>query len=86
MARVNPEYPPEKPKDYTIESQNLNLLTVQEVAKIFKVTPYTVRVWLKDGELIGTKMGRGSTGHWRITHEEVVRFANDKFGSDVQSA
>lgn len=82
MARVNPEnIPPPRPGQ-VIEADDLKLYTVRQVAEIFQVTEYTVRSWLKqDDGLRGTKMGRGTTGHWRVTSAELVRFANEKFGN-----
>lgn len=53
------------------------LYTVSEIAKKFKVTPYTVRQWIKDGLLIAIK----PSGQWRVTHAEFVAFANDKYGA-----
>lgn len=84
MTRVNQESKesPTTPQSVSIES--LKLYTVKQVAQIFQVTEYTVRVWLKEqGGLRGVKMGKGSTGHWRVTGAELVRFANEKFGSDL---
>lgn len=82
MARMNQEETP-KPRA-VIDAEDLKLYTVKQVADIFQVTEYTVRSWLKEpGGLRGTKMGRGTTGHWRITSQELVRFANQKFGSDT---
>jgi len=51
-------------------------LTVGQVARIFSVTNYTVRVWLKDGKLQGHK----PSGQWRIAKSEVARFANQLYG------
>jgi excisionase family DNA binding protein len=52
-------------------------LTVGEVAEIFNVTDYTVRVWLKSGKLNGFKP---AGQQWRITQSEVVAFANKQYG------
>ena len=52
-------------------------MTVEQVAEFFQVTPYTVRDWLKNNILSGTKLnGR----LWRVRKSEVVRFANEKYG------
>lgn len=81
MARVNQETPPPEPEQ-AVAVDDLKLYTVKQVSDIFQVTEYTVRSWLKaEGGLRGTKMGRGTTGHWRISGKELVRFANDKFGN-----
>lgn len=52
------------------------LLTPEQVAEFFQVTPYTVREWLKDGKLPGTK----PTGRWRVKQSDVIEFANQKYG------
>ena len=48
-------------------------LTVSEVAEKLKISPYTVRRWLRDGKLKGKLMG-GDRGGYRIPASEVVRF------------
>lgn len=52
------------------------LLTVPEVARFFNVTPYTIRVWLSDGKLKGSKPGGK---YWRIELKEVRRLAKEKY-------
>ncbi len=52
-------------------------LTVRQVATFFAVTQYTVREWLKDGQLTGIKIGE----RWRIRQSEVTRFANEQYGA-----
>lgn len=52
------------------------LMTVGEVAKIFQVSNYTVRVWIHEDQIKATKIGR----RWRIPKSEVTRFANLKYG------
>lgn len=49
---------------------DLKLYTPEEVAKILKVTPRTVRGYLRKGELKGAKIGR----EWRVTEEQVREF------------
>lgn len=39
-------------------------LNVQDVARLFGVTAFTVRHWLKKGLLPGRRVG--DRGHWRI--------------------
>lgn len=53
------------------------LLTIAEVAAIFKVAKYTVREWIKEEKFKATKIGN----RWRIPKSEIVRFANEKYGS-----
>ena len=44
------------------------LLTVPEVAKILKLWPQTIRLWIKKGDLRGYKL---PNGEWRIRAEDV---------------
>lgn len=84
MTRVNQDAPEPEPTK-VIDAEDLKLYTVKQVASIFQVGEYTIRSWLKDPNgLRGTKMGRGTTGHWRVTGQEIVRFANERFGSEVK--
>lgn len=53
------------------------LLTIGEVANLFKVAPYTVREWIKEEKFKATKIGN----RWRIPKSEIVKFANEKYGS-----
>lgn len=55
------------------------LLTVDEVAKIFSVTPRTVRLWCSEGKLKSVKL---STGGRRVLKSDMVNFANERYGSD----
>lgn len=50
-----------------------NWLTVEEVAKIVRASPYTIRKWLRAGTLNGTQVGGRKLG-WRISEREVNRF------------
>lgn len=54
------------------------LLTVNTVAKMFGVTTYTVRLWLREGKLQGVKL---NNERWRVRQSEVERFANVKYGA-----
>lgn len=58
-------------------------MKVERVAQIFDVTPYTVRDWLKSGKLKGVK---SPGGQWRVTEEEVERFANQEYGEGAANA
>jgi len=57
-------------------------LKVSEVAKMFDVTPYTVRVWLKDGTLEGIKIGKGH--YWRIPMSAARDLAQRKYAAEAQ--
>lgn len=47
-------------------------LTPQEVSAILRVSVYTVRRWIKDGDLPAYKIGRG----WRIREADIDRWLN----------
>jgi excisionase family DNA binding protein len=48
------------------------LLTVPEVAERLRVTPETVRRWLRSGRIQGVALGSDRAG-WRIQESEVTR-------------
>lgn len=52
-------------------------LTVDDIAAIFAVKPYTVRVWLKSEKLQGFKI---PGGHWRVKESTMKKFAQDLYG------
>lgn len=52
------------------------LLTVEQVADVFQVKPPTIRKWIKDGTIVGVKIGR----HWRVYESEVTRLATSRHG------
>lgn len=52
--------PPEQPE----------FLAPQEVAELLRVSVYTVRRWIKEGDLPAYKVGRS----WRIDQEELERW------------
>lgn len=45
------------------------LLTIEEAADYLKVTPYTVRRYLREGKLPGLRVG----GQWRIGREDLAK-------------
>jgi excisionase family DNA binding protein len=51
------------------------VLTVNDIARRLKITPYTVRTWLKRGRLVGFRAG---PQQWRVTVEEYARFVANK--------
>lgn len=51
------------------------LLTVREVAHLFRVRPRTVTLWLQGGQLAGFKPGGG---HWRVRVQEVRRLQAER--------
>lgn len=52
------------------------MLTIEEVAKLLKVTDRTVRRWIDDGKLKALKIG----GVIRVTEEDYNEFINNKAG------
>jgi excisionase family DNA binding protein len=50
---------------------------VNQVAEKFQVDPQTVRIWLRDGKLKGTRLGE--RGRWRVTESALINFANEKY-------
>lgn len=52
----------------------MKFLTKDEVAKYFRVHPRTIERWLKSGELVGHKLGKGKTSIWRIPEPEITKF------------
>ena len=52
----------------------MKFLTIEEVAKYFRVHSRTVMRWLKSGSLKGYKLGKGRTALWRIPDGEIKKF------------
>lgn len=48
-------------------SEQQRFLTPQEVSDLLRVSVYTVRRWIKEGNLTAYKVGRG----WRIGESEI---------------
>lgn len=59
-------------------SADEQLLTVDEVASRLRVHEWTVRRWLKVGELDGYKIAR----KWRIRPSAVHRFLDERAAAD----
>ena len=55
-----------------------NVMNVHEAAAFFGVTPYTIREWLKEGKLKGSKPGKA----WRIERVDAVALAQTTYGSN----
>jgi len=55
-------------------TDNIQLMTMQEAAKILKVSERTVRRYIKDGHLKGYKL----EGAYRITDKELKRFLKNR--------
>lgn len=51
--------------------------TVQEVADICRVTPETVRLWLRRGFLEGT---RGNHRSWLIPESKLQKYLEEHYG------
>ena len=49
------------------------VLTAEEAAKAMRVSPESVRRWLRDGSMQGVKFGHT----WRVSRDEVLRVLNE---------
>jgi excisionase family DNA binding protein len=64
-----------------VKERNMNdtrAFTVEEVAERLKLTPYTVRKFLRLGKLRGTKTSKGKGGDWRISEAAVASYLNNQ--------
>lgn len=55
-----------------------DVVTVPEFAELLRVTPDTVRMWLREHRVRGIKVGKSRQGRWRIPRSELTRFAVGK--------
>ena len=55
----------------------VTLYTTDQVAELCQVTAYTVRNWLKDGDLRGVKL----ENQWRIKRSDLLQFLNERYAS-----
>ncbi len=62
----------------------MEYLTPKQVGNRLQVTEWTVKRWLRDGELKGVRLGRG--GAWRTTEADVARFLEESTESKVKAA
>lgn len=51
----------------TSSAEQVPFLTPQEVSELLRVSVYTVRRWIKEGNLPAYKVGRG----WRISESDI---------------
>jgi excisionase family DNA binding protein len=58
----------------TSPSEHQAFLTPQEVSELLRVSVYTVRRWINEGELPAYKVGRG----WRISESDMGEWLNRK--------
>ena len=49
------------------------LYTLKAVAEAFGVSELTIGRWLREGKLIGTKIGKG----WRVTESDLQRYIDE---------
>lgn len=56
------------------------LYTPKEVAEMFSVTTYTVREWIRSGELKATRLGKGQRAPYRVPEKELHAFAIERYG------
>jgi len=53
-------------------SEQQSFLTPKEVSELLRVSVYTVRRWINDGDLPAYKVGRG----WRISKSDIEEWLN----------
>lgn len=54
------------------------LLTIEDVARLLKYTPYYIREMCKRGELKAIKIG----GHWRVKQEDLRDYIDEQSKED----
>lgn len=57
-------------------SDDLKFYTTEQVAEMFEISNYTAREWMRTGKIKGHKFH----GYWRVSEEELRRFANEMIG------
>lgn len=64
-------------KERVLEHQPVGdtLFPISEVAKLFGVTPETVRNWIHDDRIKALKHG----GRWKVSQSEITRMATSNF-------
>lgn len=55
------------------ELTGVKFYSITTVAKIFEVTPATIRNWITSGSLKAVKI----QGRWRIPHSAIVAFSDE---------
>src|SRR4030095_1983684 len=74
-SRHHPKRPlAERPHSRKGRTMHEQLYTVEEVADRLAVHPETVRRWLRDGRLLGYKLGGGAAAAYRIPESAVAKF------------
>lgn len=51
----------------------IKIYTIEELEKILKIPQYSIRKYLREGKLKGSKIGK----HWRVTQEQLKDFLKD---------
>ncbi len=54
------------------------LLSTAEAGEYFGVSKQTIRKWIKDGIIVGIRVG--DQGRWKIRRSEVERLVREKYG------
>lgn len=52
----------------------MEYFSVSEVSKMLKISKYTIREWMRDGKIKGTKL---SDKVWRVSGEELENFIKE---------
>ena len=60
------------------------LLTVPEAAQVLRVTPWTLRKWLKEGTLQGVRPRPG--GRWRVPQSALDRISQTRSGGKASGS
>lgn len=53
--------------------------TVKQTAAVLNLTPYTVRQYLRDGVIKGSKLKAG----WRVSEENLIEYLEGKHGKQA---
>ena len=61
------------------EQRELRIYTVPELVELLRVTPQSIRTYLKDGRLKGKKVGT----KWLVTEDQIKEFLNS--GNDKKN-
>lgn len=57
------------------------LLSTKQIAKLFGVTPYTIRKWINDDRMKAVRLN----GQLKVRRSEVNRYAQEMFGDEEEN-
>ena len=58
------------------EKNDVTYLTVEQVAERLQVSTWTVKRWLREGELVGIALG--DRAGWRVAEDDLARFMDQR--------